>query len=190
MSRRSYKACLEELLTPMGFTHDKQDWSRERGGVLETVNQQVSNIAGTTANLQVCDLAAARLVDEILPGWGMPIMGHTVRIGRAIDGYDHWWRNDPQGPAQLAEAVRAYGLPFLDQMRTYDDQLARAFDPANPGKWHGRELIRLAVLLFRTGELGKARAVLDRPTPKTASSAWVERVDQVRRWLESQPDAN
>ena len=132
MSGRSYKKRLDDLLTPLGFVRDGQDWIRVRDGMKERVNLQVSNIAGSTINLNVVDVESARLASEILSGSGEFYMGISQRIGHLIDNYDHWWRREPNGPAELTDAVRTYGLPFFDRVRSLDDQAANWFGRTRP----------------------------------------------------------
>lgn len=184
MSRRSYKARLDALLTPLGFTRNGQNWSRVREGMKETVNLQVSNIAGSTINLQVVDVESARLADEISAGSGEFHMGITQRIGHLIDNYDHWWNSHSNGPAELTEAVRVYGLPYFDRVRSLEDQAAKWFGRGGGGRWHGPTMIGLAITLYRLGEAEEALVVLSMPPPKLAIPAWVARVEQVRRWIE------
>lgn len=186
MSGKSYKACLDDLLIPLGFTREGRDWSRVRDGLEETVNLQISNIAGSTINLMVVDLESARLWREALGELASPFPSRIQRIGHLIDGYDHWWRRDPDGPAQLTEAVRVYGLPFFDQVRTLEDQAGRWFGRNSRSKWHERSMVALAITLFRMGEIEEARAALSLPPPRIVPSNSVARVERVRAWLESQ----
>lgn len=189
MSGRSYKARLDDLLTPLSFVRDGQDWTRVRDGMKETVNLQVSNIAGSTINLLLVDLESARLAHEITSASGEFYMERNERIGHLIDGYDHWWRRDPNGPAELTEAVRVYGLPFFDQARSLEDQAERWFGRRSKPRWHERSMIALAITLYRMGEYDEALAALDIPPPKSATPAWIARVDLVRAWLTSHPTA-
>lgn len=184
MSRRTYRAVLDDVLTPMGFTtEDGAEWVRRRGDMWECVDLQTSTYAGTTANLSVKDLKTEELLSEAIPSQAPYFMvPTTVRIGRLMDGKDHWWRRDPNGPAELSEAIRAHAPPFFDKFQTLDDQAAWLYDRGSPkwGNWKNR--IYLAVTLYRMGERDEACQVLRNP-PKLMPQSWVVQADEVRRWL-------
>lgn len=58
-----------------------------------------------------------------------------MRIGQLIDRHDRWWKNDPNGPEELTEAVSTYGLPWFDTVRTVEDQAARWYGRASASLW-------------------------------------------------------
>jgi hypothetical protein len=185
VSGRSYGKALDAVLAPHGFTRDGNEWARTRGDMLEVVDLQVSNIAGVTANLFQHDIETARIISEIPSKEPLFLVVGSMRIGQLMDGYDRWWKRDPNGPAELAEAVRVYGLPYFDRgVQTLEQQAALRYGRGSLKGWHGPSLIALAVTLYRMGEIEEARAALRRPTPKTAISSWVARVESVRRWLD------
>ena len=122
MSGPSYGKALDELLKPYGFAREKNDWTRIRDGMRETVNLQVSGVAGVTANLSAYDLETARIVGEIPSKAPLFLVFTSMRIGQLIDGYDRWWKKDSKGPTELSEAVRSYGLPYFNRVRTLEEQ--------------------------------------------------------------------
>lgn len=183
MSRKSYPSALDEVLRPMGFKRDGKWWSRTVGAVLEQVDLQTSSIAGTTANLWSMDLETQRILESIECETPLGIIQFGERIGHLIDGYDRWWRNDPDGPVQLAEAVRIHGPPWFDKGRSLEDQAEqygrRGFRP-----WRSSNLPALAVTLYRLGALDEALALFEAPVPKTAIPSLVARGRCMQRWLE------
>lgn len=184
MSRRSYVAALDEVLKPMGFTREGKEWSRRVGTVVEAVDLQVSSIAGTTANLWSYDAATNDLLKEAIP-WKPDItMALSAwRIGELMNGYDRWWKNDSNGPAELAEALRIHAPPFFEARRSLEAQAAGFGRAAE--KWSKSDTDRriyLALTLYRMGEFGEACQALSNP-PKTTPAAWLAEIESVRQWL-------
>jgi hypothetical protein len=188
MTRKSYAAALDEVLKPMGFARDGREWSRRVGTVVETVGLQVSTIAGTTANLWFYDAATNDLLKEAIP-WkpDVTMVLRAWRIGTLMNGYDRWWKNDPNGPDELAEALRIHAPPFFERWRSLEDQ-ARYFGRAEP-RWKPggtASRIYLALTLYRMGELEEACAALATP-PRTAPASWLAQAESVRKWLGCSP---
>jgi hypothetical protein len=188
MTRKSYVAAIDDVLKPMGFTREGQEWSRQIGTVAEHVDLQVSSIAGTTANLWSYDTATSDLLKKAIP-W-KPNVGMAPsawRIGTLMTGYDRWWKNDPNGPAELAEALRVHAGPFFEARRSLEDQ-ARLFGRAAPRWTSGNTSSRmyLALTLFRMGELEEACAALRNP-PKTIPPSWRAEAESIRKWLGCPP---
>jgi hypothetical protein len=185
VTRKSYVSALDEVLKPMGFTRQGREWSRRIGTVVEHVGLQVSSIAGTTANLWSYDSETNDLLKKAIP-W-KPDVGMVLsakRIGTLMTGYDRWWKNDPNGPAELAEAIRAHAPPFFEGRRSLEDQ-ARGFGREEP-RWtsgNTRSRIYLALTLYRMGELEEACAALQNP-PKTTPASGLAEAESVRKWLE------
>lgn len=189
MRRKSYVSALDEVLNPLGFQRVGRVWSRHVGTVLERIDLQVSSIAGTTANLWTKDLATEALLQEAIP-WKRPIgiIQEGVRIGGLMEGnLDRWWKNDPNGPAELAEALKTHAPPFFEASRSLEDQ-ARFFGRAEP-RWKPSgtaNRIYLALTLYRMGELQEACAALQNP-PRTAPTSWLAQAESVRTWLGCPP---
>lgn len=184
MSRKSYVAAVDDVLKPMGFVRNGRQWTRRVGTVEETVALQVSSIAGTTANLWSYDTATNDLLKEAIP-WkpdvGMEL--YASRIGTLMTGYDRWWKNDPNGPAELAEALRIHAPPFFEARRSLEAQAMRFGRAAD--KWKKSDTNRriyLALTLYRMGELDEACKALRDP-PKTMPASWLAEIESVRRWL-------
>jgi hypothetical protein len=191
VTRKSYAAAIDGVLKPIGFARQGKEWVRKIGTVVEHVGLQVSSIAGTTANLWSYDAATNDLLKVAIP-WkpdaGMVLS--TRRIGQLMDGHDRWWKNDPNGPIELAEAIKTHAPSFFEARRSLEDQ-ARCFGRAEPRWKPGSTASRiyLALTLYRMGEMEEARAVLQNP-PKTAPASWLTQAESVRDWLECAPGAN
>jgi hypothetical protein len=189
MTRKSYTAELDAILKPMGFTRQGRDWSRRIGTISEHVGLQVSSIAGTTANLWSYDGATNDLLKAAIP-WkpDVTMVLGAWRIGTLMSGYDRWWKNDPNGPTELAEAIRLHAPPFFEARRSLEDQ-ARLFGRAAPRWTSGNTPSRtyLALTLFRMGELEEACAALRNP-PKTIPASWLAQAESIRRWLGCPPE--
>lgn len=187
MKRKSYVSALDEALNPLGFQRVGRVWSRHVGTVLEQIDLQVSSIAGTTANLWTKDLATEALLQEAIP-WKRPIgiIQESVRIGELMEGrLDRWWKNDANGPAELAEALRVHAPPYFESHRSLGAQ-AGYYGRGSP-RWYsvpGR--IYLALTLHRMGESEEACRVLSDP-PKSVVGTWRAQVDSVRDWLGCPP---
>uniref|UniRef100_UPI00301D676F DUF4304 domain-containing protein n=1 Tax=Phenylobacterium sp. TaxID=1871053 RepID=UPI00301D676F len=123
MSRLSYTKALDNLLVPLGFQREKRMWSRVRGDMLEQLDLQKSWIDGAvTVNLWAKDLETDRILKAIPCEEQLGIIQFGQRIGYLIDGRDRWWKNDPKGPAEVAEMVRVHGLPWFDRVTSLEDQ--------------------------------------------------------------------
>jgi len=182
MSRKSYATALDEVLMPMGFTRDGVWWSRTVGTVLEQIDLQTSNVAGTTANLRTKDLATEELLCEAIP-WKRPmeIVRFGMRIGTLMRGKDKWWRNDPNGPSELAEAIRTHADRYFESRRSLEDQ-ARYFGRQSDRFGPASIRIYLALTLYRMGEIDEALRALENP-PKTMTPSWRPQVESAREWL-------
>lgn len=201
MSRPSYAKALTKLLQPLGFQRDGYDWIRVRGDIWECVNLQISWLGGVTANIEMKDLETEKILQSIPCDPPIFLQPVSTRIGRLIDQHDRWWKNDPNGPEELAEAVSTYGLPWFDTVRTVEDQADRWYGRARASLWRSSDyplggvspwrmsIVPLAVTLYRMGELAEARALFEAPVPKTANPLSVTRGRRVQQWLNSQAEA-
>ncbi|MDP2012233.1 MAG: DUF4304 domain-containing protein [Phenylobacterium sp.] len=182
MSRKTYPAALNEVLAPLGFKREGMVFSRAHGDLLEQVDLQVSQVAGVTANLWTKNLATEELHRQAVLG-RPPMLRRMfiIRIGTLIDGYDRWWRGDPNGPAELAEAVRIHAPPYFDARRSLEAQALTL--GRNEPRWRNSfERIYLALTLYQMGELDEACAALTNPAKALSPSDQAE-VDGVRLWL-------
>lgn len=184
MTQKSYVAALDEVLKPMGFIREGRKWSRSVGAIVENVALQWSQFAGTTANLWSRDTATDALLREAIPS--EPEVGFafgSTRIGYLIDRNDRWWKNDPNGPTEMAEAIRLHAPRFFEAQRSLEDQ-ARGFGRAEP-RWKpgaAASRIYLALTLYRMEEIQEACEALQKP-PRTTPPLWLARAESVRQWL-------
>ena len=188
MSRLSYTKALDGVLQPLNFAREGKDWIRVRGDIWECCNLQKSWIDGSvTVNLFAKDLETDRLLKLIACDVSLGVRATNERIGTLIDGRDRWWKNDPNGPVALAEAVRVYGLPWFERVQSLEDQAALwYFRSATAQPWKKPNLAALAVTLYRLGAVDEARALFDAPVPKVVIPTLVAEGRCVQRWLEGQ----
>jgi hypothetical protein len=182
MRRQSYVSALDEVLKPLGFQRVGRRWSRVVGDVLEEVDLQVSSVAGTTANLWSKDLVTEDLLRQAIP-WKRPmgIIQEGQRVGEVMCGRDIWWKNDPNGPAELAEAIRVHAPSYFEAQRDLEDQ-ANQFGRRAP-KWGlTPNRIYLALTLYRMGEVEEAFRALSH-APRSVGGTWKAQLDSVRAWL-------
>ncbi|WP_371132735.1 DUF4304 domain-containing protein [Phenylobacterium sp.] len=186
MTRLSYTKALDRILRPLGFLREGKDWVRTRGDIWHCVNLQKSRIdGGMTANLYCKDLETHRILKSIECDVTLGVIPQYERIGKLIDGVDRWWKNDPNGPVELADAVRVHGLRWFDRVQTLEDQASLWYTrAATASRWNSATLTPLAVTLYRLGALDEALSLFDAPVPRTAVLSWVARGRCVQRWLE------
>jgi hypothetical protein len=153
----------------------------------ECVDLHISWLGGATADLSMKDLVTEGIMQAIPCERGMGSSEVVRRIGRLMDNYDHWWKNDPEGHAGLAAAVETYGLPWFDTARTLEDQAANWYGRRSRRRpWREPSTAALAVTLYRMGEFEEALALFDAPVPKTAMPGLVANDRCVERWLKRQ----
>ncbi|MBX3485901.1 DUF4304 domain-containing protein [Phenylobacterium sp.] len=185
MTRLSYTKAIDRALEPLGFERSGKDWIRTRGDIWDCVNLQKSWVDGSvTVNLYAKDLETERILKSIACETVLGIRLFGERIGTLIDGHDRWWKNDPNGPAELAKAVREHGIPWFDRVRTLEDQATHwYYRTATAQPWRKPNLPALAVTLYRLGQAEEALALFEAPVPKTAIATLVTEGRCVQRWL-------
>jgi len=113
--------------------------------------------------------------------------GQRARIDSLIGDCSRWWRQDEaDGPSDMADTVLKHGLPWFDRVRTLEQQAEHWYGrktALTERGYHGGLLIKLALTLYRMGELCEAGEVLCKPVPRTAIPSSVEDVAKVREWL-------
>lgn len=188
MTRLSYTKALDRALLPLGFNREgkKPDWRRRRGELQDWVNLQKSWIDGSvTVNLYLKNIETERILNAIPSEELIGIRQFGQRIGLLMDRYDRWWKNNPDGPAEVAEAVTVYGIPWFERIRSLEDE-ASWYGRGTRGTWRKSNLPALAMTLFRLGALDEALALFDEPVPKTAIPHLVREGRCVQRWLQDQ----
>jgi hypothetical protein len=192
MTRLTYVKALSQALEPLGFvyqvakTRDKE-WIRIRDGFEDCVLLHVSSIAGTTCELSTRDMTTVAILEKAAPqddpGWGY---AEFVRLPALVDGNGGWWRNDPNGPAEMVALIESHGLGYFESLRTLEAQ-AKQFGLGSPRPWgHVPSLLRLAVTLWRMGRGDEACALLTNPPNGPISKPlpkWLARAEALRAWL-------
>jgi hypothetical protein len=182
-----YAKALHALLKPLGFSRKGNEWTRVRDDIWERVDIQGSWLGGVTVNVSAKDLRTAEIFESIPCAeelWLRPI---TSRVGQLIDKRDRWWTDEPDGPAEMAEAVRVYGVPWFDRVRSVEDQAAKWYGRySTDGPWRNSSLPALAVTLYRLGELDEALALFTEPERKTGIASYVAKCRCVEHWLKDQ----
>ena len=100
----------------------------------------------------------------------------------SFNGYDRWWVNNPNGPSELSELVRVYGLPWFEKQRSLEDQ-AKGYGRGGSRPWRSPSLAPLAITLYRLGAIEEALGLFEAPVPKTAIPSLVTDCRCVQRWL-------
>ena len=188
MTRLSYTKALDRALEPLGFARDgKKDWTRLRGEIQDWVNLQKSWIDGSvTINLFAKNLETERMLRSIACENELGIRQSGQRIGELMDGRDRWWKNNPSGPSEMAQAVEVYGIPWFERVRSLEDEASKWYGRGTTGSWSKPNLTVLAMTLFRLGALDEALALFEEPVPRTAIPTLVVEGRCVQRWLQDQ----
>jgi len=188
VSWSAYAKAIHALLNPLGFTRQGNDWVRVRDDLWERVDLQVIRYGGLTVNLSARDVRTAEILESIPCGEKLWLNPVTTRIGQLIDRrHREWKKEEPNGPAEMAEAVRVYGLPWFDRVRSIEDQAAKWYGrywDKNP--WRNTRLPELAVTLYRLGEVEEALKLFEAPERKTTPPRLVAECRCVERWLKAQ----
>jgi hypothetical protein len=191
MTGQSYTKALDRELQSFGFARAGKDWTRVRGDTWDCVSLQKSRVDGSvTVNLYAKDLETERILKSIACDAVLGIRLFGQRIGELIDGRDRWWKNDPNGPTDVADAVRVYGIPWFDRIQSLEDQASHwYFRSATAQPWRKPNLTALAVTLYRLAALDEALALFEAPVPKTSNPTLVAEGRCVQRWLRDQKRA-
>ena len=189
MTRLSYVKALDAALKPLGFVRSGNDWVRLRGNIWDCVNRQKSWIdGGVTANLFAKDLETDRILRSVACKYELWVRPTDTRIGALIDGNDRWWKNDPNGPAELAEAVLKFGIPWFDRVQTLEDQADLWYGRASTvHSWSTGKMFELAVTLYRMGAVDEALALFETPVRRTEVAQMLARGRCLQRWMLDQP---
>ena len=190
MSRLSYTRALDNLLFPLGFERQKNMWTRISGDIRERVNLQKSWVDGSvTVNLWADSVETLRIIETIpckhelgLFTFGQRISGLVAEFG----GLDRWWKNNPDGPREVASLVETYALPWFCNVITLEDQARHWYGRGYTGTWGKPNLAAQVVTLYRLGELDEALSMFDEAIPRMANPVMVEKARCIQRWVEDQ----
>ena len=190
MTRLSYTRALDNLLLPLGFEREKNMWSRASGDILEQLNLQKSWLDGSvTVNLFAKDHETERIIKTIPCKHALGIVQYGVRFPQLIEGsdrLDRWWKNNPEGPVEVAGLAQRYALPWFASVTTVEDQAREWYGRTTKNTWKEPNLAALAVTLYRLGELDEALVLFDEPIPRTANPVMVEKARCIESWVKEQ----
>ena len=187
MKAPTYRGALDDLLRPLGFApRTKDNWIRRVGDMEECIDlQRSAHGSGVTVNIWSVDLVSRKMLEDAVPPDSPGLMYWvSERLGHFLGPYDKWWKADPNGPAEVAKAVREHALPFLERMRPLEAQATRfgraAIGQPNP---FIRSSLWLAVTLHRMGEHEEACRALIIPKRRTEIPPWAAQVQPLRAYL-------
>lgn len=186
MTKAKYVRALRSLLIPQGFIGEKDSWERVEGDLRARISYCSIPTLGVTPEYQMTDIRTEKLFLEIFPAWPqLPLYAH--RIGILTKTLTPWWdRKDPEGPTQMATAVREQILPWLDRPWPLEVQAREWFhrEKAMESRGYGGPIfICLVLTLHRMGEFDEVSALLNKPIPRTAIQSNVEMIAKVRDYL-------
>jgi hypothetical protein len=194
MKPRSYSQALESALAPLGFTRNGADWIRRTGDVEDCVSLYKSGGDGSMhVDLLNIDLKSSEIMKAALgPGRGMVRWWISQPLSRTYGQRHLTWKNDPNGPSEVAEKVKAYGPMFFDLVRDLKSQaywfgLAGLFG----GVWRqGPTVVKLAVTLHRMGQHELCCRALDVPRRKHEIPSLAADIGAARRYFQCPPTEN
>lgn len=188
MKRLTYSKSVGDVLVAAGFHKSGRNrWLREVGEYLDAVDIQMGrDLKDLTVNLHLRNRVAKDLINASAPA-GAPGLSYTLskRLGLLEGRFDKWWnRSDPEGPAQVADAIKTHALPFLDGLHSLE-ALMTYLEPERETKWRDTtRRMELAITLARLGRNQDAIDLLSDP-PKRIDGPWLATVENLRRRLES-----
>lgn len=161
--KKLIKTAVDDLLINNGFSRvSGQEWIRNYGIYSDIINIQLSSFLDSiTVNILFIDESIHELLLELNPSRQFEKYPVNVRLPRLAYGRDHWWkRSDPAAPDEIVEALKQYGLPFLEGLHSPEGFLAYLLPRAE--KWRspiGR--LYAAIILHRMARVEEADALLD-----------------------------
>lgn len=190
MSRLSYTRSLDNLLLPLGFERQKNMWTRISGDIRERLNLQKSWVDGSvTVNLWADSVETLRIIETIPCKHELGFFTFGQRISGLVEefnGLDRWWKNNPDGPREVAGLVEKHALSWFSKVITPDDQARYWYSRGKISTWGQPNLAALVVTLYRLGELDEALALFDEPIPRMANPVMVEKARCIQSWVEAQ----
>lgn len=109
---------MDSVLRPLGFDRQEFVWNRQRAGLVDVVDIQISESTSTfTINLGVLDPLVHKALWNTDPRDFVEEATCTIRsrLGQLADGKDRWWTSsDTDAIEQVRELLIAHGIPFLE----------------------------------------------------------------------------
>lgn len=180
MDRKTLIRSLDALILPMGFHRRKLTWNRRSDPFVDVMDLQFRDGGHSlTINAGILEKEAFRIC------WGVelpdlieePFCTVRSRIGKLIDGKDHWWiLTEPGIDTELRNQVVKVVIPFFESMHSIG-AISKHLENVNASQGYPPESIYFAALQAKMGNLNAAEAIMrrlgDRPI-----GAWKERVVQ------------
>jgi hypothetical protein len=183
----TYHQAVAGVLQAEGFTAEKgrREWRREIAGFADEVDIQFSPfLEGVTVNVNMRDEATRHVIAKLAPGIRRgTFYTASERLPSLMGRKSHWWaRDDEDGPADVARAVRAYILPFLDRMHS-PIELCQYLARFGGRQWGDTiHRLELAIIIGRMGQMAAACEMLSTP-PEKLDRAEAAGAMAVRAWI-------
>ena len=184
MKRLTYPKAMAAVLEGIGFERNKDQWFRRSGMFEDNIDFQVGkDLKDITANARLRNFAVEIEISRASPpGEHIGILYPVYRrVPMLIDRHDRWWsRSDPDGPAQMAAAVRDYALPFLERLHSLE-ALKAYLEETGSIKWRdATSRMYVAIILGLTGRTEEAVEALSDP-PRWTSDPWLRTIETLRQ---------
>jgi len=176
---------VDQVLQPLGFVRRKGTWNRKADRFVDVIDLQVSKAGdAVTINAGVLEPIVHTRFWGTAPPLFVQEPSATVRarIGQLRNGKDQWWPvNEKKTIAEVPEVVKAFALPFLEQMHGHA-AMEEFLSQEIAMRPHPPETIYLAILKGVRGDTAGACAAL-RSLHQTAAGAWKDRITEVAERL-------
>jgi len=177
---------LDEELLPRDFHRHKHTWNRKAESLVDVIDLQVSKSADSVfVNVGVLDAEIYAACWRTHPPRFAIEPNCTVRsrLGLLMGDHDVSWRlGEKAAGDEIAAAVRAFAVPFLERMHAPKslEQYLEA-DPSMTQRYPP-PIIYCALLKYRRGEKAQAEQMLRGLRARTVGP-WVARIGEVLQGL-------
>ena len=189
MNTKPLISALDGVLRPCGFFRHKHTWNRKSPPFVDSIDFQKSDFTNSiTINCGVLHTDAYRICwnEDVGAVVYVPNCAIQVRIGRLMDGLDHWWEcKDCVLPVdEIAGNVQAFVLPFLDTLHS-ETAMENYLVQKQAGKKGGYHppIILLATLQSWRGDKESAVKTLTPLVKQTLSVSWKQATKEVAERL-------
>jgi hypothetical protein len=193
MKPRGYSQAIDSVLTPLGFAREGSDWIRRIGDVEDCVSLYKGGDGSMHVDLLNSDLKSNEVMKAALgPDRGNSRWWISQPLSRVYGQSHKTWKNDPNGPSEVAEKLCDYGPKFFELVRDLKSQ-AYWFGLAGllTGVWRqGPTVVKLAITLHRMGERELCCRALDVPRRNHEIPSLAADIGTVRRYFQCPPTEN
>ena len=177
---------LDEELSPRDFRRHKHTWNRKADSLVDVIELQVSKSADSVyvnVGVAATEIYAACWL-TYPPRFAMePNCTVRSRLGLLMGDHDASWRlGENAAGDEIAAAVRAFAVPFLERMHAPEslEQYLEA-DPSMTQRYPP-PIIYCALLKYRHGEKAQAEQMLRGLRARTVGP-WAARIGEVLEGL-------